>query len=70
MTSSDLMGAVWHRSSRSQNNGQCVEVAFLTGGRVALRDSKGGGVGAVLVFRYGGWDAFESSLVKGDFEEL
>ncbi|MFJ3497344.1 DUF397 domain-containing protein [Streptomyces sp. NPDC086091] len=70
MLSSDLRSAVWRKSSRSNGQAECVEVAFLAGGRVALRDSKGGGVGAVLVFRYSGWGAFESSVVEGDFEEL
>jgi hypothetical protein len=35
----DLSALVWHKSSYSSGNGQCVEIAFRDG-RVAVRDSK------------------------------
>ncbi|MGH3611698.1 MAG: DUF397 domain-containing protein [Pseudonocardia sp.] len=39
----DLTGARWRKSSFSGGNGEsCVEVAFLPGGLVAVRDTKGG----------------------------
>lgn len=34
------MDSIWRRSSYSFSNGNCVEVALLTGGTVGLRDSK------------------------------
>lgn len=43
MTRADLSRVVWHKSSRSGLNGgseECVEVAALDDGRIALRDSK------------------------------
>jgi hypothetical protein len=58
----------WIKSTRSGANGQCVEVAFLPGGRVSVRDSKRGGAGPELTFLPGEWDAFIGGVVDGEFE--
>ncbi|MDT0495378.1 DUF397 domain-containing protein [Streptomyces sp. NPDC012600] len=67
MNSADLTGAVWRKSSRSNGDRNCVEVAFLGDGRVAMRDSKDQGKGPALLFTSGGWAAFESGFVGGEF---
>lgn len=64
----DLSRAIWRKSSRTGggNGGgtDCVEMAALEGGRVAVRDSKCPD-GAVLVFRRTEMAAWISS-VKND----
>ena len=45
----DLSGAIWRKSSRSNNGGNCVEVARNLTGIVAVRDSKDP-VGPALIF--------------------
>ncbi|MBU8856428.1 MULTISPECIES: DUF397 domain-containing protein [unclassified Micromonospora] len=53
----DLTGAVWRKSSRSNNGGDCVEVADNLSGVVGLRDSKDP-TGPALAFPPGSWAAF------------
>jgi len=65
MGTDDLDGAVWAKSSRSGTNGNCVEVAFLGEGRVALRDSKDP-EGPVLRFNRGEWSAFVDGVADGE----
>jgi hypothetical protein len=40
MNQNDLSRAVWHKSSYSSQDGNCVEVAANSPGTVAVRDSK------------------------------
>jgi hypothetical protein len=68
MNSADLVGANWYKSSRSNGQSNCVEVAFLDDGRVAMRDSKDKGAGAALVFTAGEWDAFHGGMEDGEFK--
>jgi Domain of unknown function (DUF397) len=72
MTRVDLSRAVWHKSSRSGLNGgtdQCVEVAALGDGGIAVRDSKRPG-GAVLVFTSAELTAWVSGVKTGEFNDL
>ncbi|MFJ9367845.1 DUF397 domain-containing protein [Nocardia sp. NPDC101769] len=59
-------GGVWFKSTYSAGNSECVEVAFLDGGMVGIRDSKNS-TGPALVFAPGEWDAFTAGVVDGDF---
>ncbi len=65
MVQPDLTGAKWFKSSKSTNNGQCVEVAFV-GGQVAVRDSKNPAA-AALVFSAAEWTAFVGGVADGEF---
>lgn len=58
--------ATWRKSSFSTNNGDCVEVADLSCGDVAVRDSKDS-EGAVLVFSTAEWRAFVLAVRNGEF---
>jgi hypothetical protein len=65
MSTDELTRAVWVKSSRSANNGNCVEVAFLGEGRVALRDSKDP-EGPALRFTSSEWSAFVDGVSDGE----
>lgn len=54
----DLASAIWIRSSYSEGNSQCVEVAHLDEFAVALRDSKRGDAGPVMLVSGPQWRAF------------
>jgi hypothetical protein len=68
MMSAELAGAQWFKSSRSNGQANCVEVAFLEDGRVAMRDSKQQGNGPALVFTASEWDAFAGGVADREFE--
>ncbi|WP_410814149.1 DUF397 domain-containing protein [Micromonospora sp. 067-2] len=54
---SDVTGALWRKSTRSGNEGNCVEVADNLSGVVGVRDSKDV-EGPVLTFTPAAWSAF------------
>ncbi|WBB78903.1 DUF397 domain-containing protein [Micromonospora sp. WMMD882] len=63
----DLVGAIWRKSSRSNDQGLCVEVADnLVGslGVVGIRDSKDL-TGPALAVSPLGWSAFVTALRSG-----
>lgn len=63
---SDLSGAQWFKSSRSGSK-DCVEVAFLDGDKISVRDSKNP-TGPILVFTPSEWDAFTAGVTDGEFD--
>jgi hypothetical protein len=68
MQASALDDVTWTRSRRSgPTAGNCVEVAFLAGGGVALRNSRHPD-GPALVFTRAEWDAFLGGAGDGEFE--
>jgi len=60
-------GPIWTKSSLSMGNGNCVEVAGLSGDLIRVRDSKKPG-GAMLGFTPAEWDAFVSGVRNGEFD--
>lgn len=63
----ELSGAAWRKSTKSSNNGGCVEVADL-GHAVAVRDSKNPN-GPALVFTGEQWDAFLAGAAAREFSQ-
>jgi hypothetical protein len=69
MSTVELSGASWRKSSRSNggNNGNCVEVAFA-GPVIAVRDSKNP-TGTPLAFAAPRWGAFLIAAKHGHFDQ-
>jgi hypothetical protein len=64
VTDSIWTDAVWHKSSRSNGGGQCVEIA-VHADLVAVRDSKDPD-GAMLIFPARTWQSFLGWIVDND----
>ncbi|MBD0738059.1 DUF397 domain-containing protein [Streptomyces sp. CBMA29] len=67
MSDGDLTTATWFKSSYSNGQGECVEIAFV-GEAVAMRDSKNP-AGPALVFAPGEFGAFVRGVMDGEFGE-
>ena len=63
----DLPALAWRKSSRSGED-NCVEVAVLPAGGMAVRDSKDR-TGPVLTFTAGRWQAFLGRLTSTGFHQ-
>lgn len=64
-----LAGAVWRKSSLSNPSGNCVELAELPGGEVAVRNSRFPS-GPALVYTPAEISAFVRGAKQGDFDDL
>jgi hypothetical protein len=64
----DFSRATWRKSTRSQQSGQCVELAKMDG-VIGMRDSKEPN-GPILVFTVEEIAAFLDGAAKGEFDDL
>ncbi|MBG0818835.1 DUF397 domain-containing protein [Planomonospora sp. ID82291] len=65
-----LLGeAEWRKSRFSNPSGNCVEVAGLPGGAVAVRNSRDPG-GPALIYTRAEVDAFVRGVKDGEFDDL
>jgi Domain of unknown function (DUF397) len=60
-----MTNLTWRSATCSRSS--CIEVAALPDG-VAIRDSKAGDTGAVLVFTTDEWQAFVTGIKAGEFD--
>lgn len=68
MNASALADVTWIKSRRSgPTGGNCVEVAFLADGGIAMRNSRYPG-GPALIFTRAEWDAFLAGAQAGEFQ--
>ncbi|MEU7551383.1 DUF397 domain-containing protein [Streptomyces sp. NPDC044571] len=69
VVASGIPGAVWVKSSASVGNGNCVELAALGGGAVAVRNSRFPD-GPALVFTAAEIAAFIEGAKRSEFDRL
>lgn len=67
MTEQSDVRLAWRKASASASNGNCVEVAPMPGGGVAVRDSKDP-QGPILRFTAAEWAAFADGMAAGEFD--
>ena len=66
MSTTDLSTAKWRKSSRSNAQAECVEVADLSGEHHVVRDSKHP-TGPALLVTPSAWAAFTIGVRNGEF---
>jgi hypothetical protein len=63
----ELKTAAWRKSSFSSGNGECIEIAPLSGGRVAIRDTEAPHKEPYVV-RGAVWAAFTAGVRNAEFD--
>jgi Domain of unknown function (DUF397) len=61
-----LLDATWRKSTRSNNNGSCVEIRRVKA-TIEMRDTKDQS-GPVLMFRTEVWRDFMGAISEGEFD--
>jgi hypothetical protein len=69
MSADELTGATWRKSRRSNSQGNCVELAELVDGSVAMRNSRHPH-GPALVYTRAEVEALILGAKDGDFDDL
>jgi uncharacterized protein DUF397 len=64
-----MPGALWRKSHQSNPSGNCVEMARLPAGAIAIRNSRDPD-GPALVYTKAEIDAFIRGVKDGDFDSL
>jgi len=69
MPAGDLADVTWRKSRRSNSSGNCVEMAQLADGQVAVRNSRFP-EGPALVYTHAEIEALVLGAKDGDFDHL
>jgi hypothetical protein len=69
MPATELAGVTWRKSRRSNSSGNCVEMAKLSDGQVAVRNSRFP-EGPALVYTHAEIEALVLGAKDGDFDHL
>lgn len=69
MPATDVPGARWQKSSHSNPSGNCVEMTPISGGRVAVRNSRFP-EGPALIYSAADFRAFIEGTKAGGLDDL